>query len=126
MPFVRSCTRVDYVRIAAITSIALLVALLTASPAAATFPGANGKIVFSKGGDLWTINPDGSNLTQLTTGPINDTGPVWSPDGAAIAFQRGDKILIRSHSGAIRQFGDYPESDLFPAWSPDGRRLAFI
>jgi Tol biopolymer transport system component len=61
-----------------------------AAPAQATFPGANGKVVFSKGGDLWTINPDGTGLAQVTSGPDTDTVPKWSPDGSAVAFERNE------------------------------------
>src|SRR5437588_10469184 len=63
----------------------------------------NGKIVFTSnrqndgGIKLWTMNPDGSNQTQITfesdRGPglpsyinVNDVAPRWSPDGTKIAF----------------------------------------
>ena len=63
----------------------------------------NGKIVFTSdrqndgGRKLWTMNPDGSNQTQLTFEsdrgpglpdyiPVNDVAPKWSPDGTKIAF----------------------------------------
>src|ERR1700694_2971892 len=52
----------------------------------------NGKIVFTSdaGGSpqLYTMNGDGTGLTQLTTGTmssLSDRG-VWSPDGTKIAF----------------------------------------
>ena len=36
--------------------------------------------------DLYTIHPDGSNLTQLTSTPWNEIHPSWSPDGSKLAF----------------------------------------
>ena len=36
--------------------------------------------------DIWLINIDGSNLTQLTTNIAYDGDPVWSPDGKYIYF----------------------------------------
>src|SRR6266704_2589527 len=63
----------------------------------------NGKLVFSTdrqndgGLKLWTMNPDGSNQTQLTFEsergptlpsyvPVYDDFCKWSPDGTRIAF----------------------------------------
>jgi hypothetical protein len=47
--------------------------LVQLQPVSATFPGANGKIVFSRdigvatrAVEIFTVNPDGSDLTQLT------------------------------------------------------------
>lgn len=36
--------------------------------------------------DLWTMNPDGSAQTQLTSNPSEESGPAWSLDGKQIAF----------------------------------------
>src|SRR5688500_6394671 len=35
---------------------------------------------------LWRLAPDGSGIRQITEGGITNTGPVWSPDGAHIAW----------------------------------------
>ena len=65
-------------------------AMLLAStiPAHATFPGKNGRIAFVVGPDIYTMNPDGSDVKQLTNlGP--DSGAFWeswSPDGKQIVF----------------------------------------
>ena len=50
--------------------------------------------------DIYTINLDGTNLTQLTFHPGHDVSPVWSPDGSEIYFlcQRGKPILPSSSS----------------------------
>ncbi|HEV2723011.1 MAG TPA: hypothetical protein VGV10_00100, partial [Thermoleophilaceae bacterium] len=39
--------------------------------------------------DIWTINTDGTNATNLTPGPERETEPAVSPDGTKIAFERG-------------------------------------
>jgi TolB protein len=35
------------------------------------------KILFSRDSDLFTVNPDGTGLTQLTSGPRDDTAADW-------------------------------------------------
>lgn len=44
------------------------------------------RVVFEWNQQLWMLNLDGSELTELVTGPSRYRFPVWSPDGAAIAF----------------------------------------
>src|SRR3712207_1812109 len=74
-------------------------ALVGTKPAEAAFPGGNGKIVFvsertigtgvdNPEGDeeIFTMNPDGSGLTQLTKNAARDSWPAWSADGTQIAF----------------------------------------
>src|SRR3954453_15989867 len=46
----------------------------------------NKKISFVRGGDIWTMNSDGSGQTQITSGPGDDTEPNWSPDGQRLVF----------------------------------------
>ncbi|HET9039341.1 MAG TPA: hypothetical protein VFN40_04190, partial [Gemmatimonadales bacterium] len=38
--------------------------------------------------DLWTMNPNGSGVTHLTTFTGSEMHPVWSPDHQRVAFQR--------------------------------------
>ena len=66
---------------ALITEEVCLLACLPAIPAQAAFPGQNGKIAYAEnpfnvGGlhGIWTVNPDGTALTRITTLP--DTDPV--------------------------------------------------
>ena len=42
-------------------------------------------------GDIWIMDPDGSNPVRLTEQPdeINSDDPHWSPDGTTIVFGRG-------------------------------------
>jgi Tol biopolymer transport system component len=74
--------------------------------------------------DIYKMDADGGNVTQLTTGPGNHTEPAWSPDGKFIAFVAGNKLSFMKKDGSrLRQL---PAEDAhFPAWSPDGQYIAF-
>src|SRR5690348_32196 len=72
----------------ALTLIAFLT--LVVGQANATFPGKNGRIAFVQWPDIFTMNPDGTDVKQLT-----NVGPdswafwqSWSPDGKQIAFSK--------------------------------------
>jgi hypothetical protein len=93
----------------------------------------SGRILFQTtyGGDLYTINVDGSGLQRITDG----IDPVWSPaipaagtDDQQIAFTRwreprGVWVVDSSGSGERRIF-DWNEARR-PSWSPDGAEIVF-
>jgi serine/threonine-protein kinase len=54
----------------------------------------NPRIAFIGNGDLWTVNLDGSNLTQLTTDGGQKTAPRWLADGRTVAYITGLCIKI--------------------------------
>ena len=135
---VRPAGGVHPVRRAALLGFAVVCLLLSAPVAQAAFPGANGKLVFERSGDVWTANPDGSEATQLTSGAATDTGPRWSPDGKKIAFLRQTTgpfnlaIWVMNADGSnpaqILDCSDLPVTDCVvgePAWSPDGSEIAW-
>lgn len=43
--------------------------------------------------DVYAIDPDGSNVVQLTDHPADDFRPVWSPDRSKIAFMTGRRLF---------------------------------
>ena len=73
--------------------------------------------------DLWAINADGSNARRLTTGPGNNQGATWSPNGRHLAFQTnrlgGWQIFSMFADGSeqapITRGGGERTS---PSWSP--------
>jgi CubicO group peptidase (beta-lactamase class C family) len=53
------------------------------------------RIVFGGDGngstDIFTMDPDGTNVVQLTDDGAFDTFPIWSPDGRTILFLSSDR-----------------------------------
>jgi len=120
--------------------------LIQLQPTSATFLGKNGKIVFSRitvpfEREIFTVNPDGSGLAQLTftgTGVINDL-PRWSADGTKIVFESNRitpadtdgsfEIWIMKADGSVQTQLTFTSSsvDNFEAgFSPDGSRIVFV
>ena len=58
----------------------LIMVVVEARPAEATFPGKNGRIAFVREGALdshiYTINPDGSGLAKISTRPFFASSPA--------------------------------------------------
>ena len=81
----RSTVVTGFSRFASVLVVVLGAALVT--PASATFPGENGKLLFELS-QIFSVNPDGSDLTPLTPefGGIVGDEPAVSPDGRLIAF----------------------------------------
>ena len=120
------------------------VLLLTAMPAAAQDTAPNGKIAFSSSADgdfdIYTMNPDGSELVNLTDafGDANDADPNWSPDGSKIAFASGragaedhvfaNNVFVMNTDGSDQVQLTFEADHQFsfqPSWSPDSTQLAF-
>jgi Tol biopolymer transport system component len=99
-------------------------------PAHATFAGRAGRIAFtsnaSGNNEVYTINPDGSGIVDVTNDPSDDGRPDYSPDGSKIAFRSnraGNQEIYSMNadgSGVARLTFD-PAYDVQPVWSPDGR-----
>ncbi|MEA2428950.1 MAG: hypothetical protein QOF37_2578 [Thermoleophilaceae bacterium] len=115
----------------------LLVALgLLPAAASASFPGANGRIVFTQdnGGTgrpaswrVMSMAPDGSGLSVLASGGAGSAAA--SADGSRIAFERTRKknagiYVMRADGAHARRISTKPGSDF--AWAPDSSAIAFV
>src|SRR5438105_1357594 len=115
-----------------VLALALMGVVLDRS-ANAAFPGQNGKIAFYRSVGayaIFTVNPDGSGLTMLTTTEANNTFPAWSADGTKIVFtsdRDGNEEIYSMNADGSGQtrLTNNASADEFPAWSPDGTKIVF-
>ena len=82
--------------------------------------------------DIWVVNSDGSNATNLTQNEAKDHSPAWSPNGDWIAFASlrdslyWELYVMRPDGSDVQRLTWWEDaSDLSPSWSPDATRLAF-
>ena len=80
--------------------------------------------------DIYLVNADGSDLTQLTDDAGRDFFPSWSPDGQSVVFMSDrdgdpDIYLVNADGSGLTQLTHNGELEFFPNWSPDGQRILF-
>ncbi len=90
-------------------------------------------VVFTRGGSLWLMNADGTNIRRILDSPqfTNDTFPSFSPDGKYIVFKRSvirhgrppDRSVnvLNLKTGKIKEIAE--ENLIAPRWSPDGKYI---
>ncbi|MDE0321903.1 MAG: cell wall-binding repeat-containing protein [Acidimicrobiaceae bacterium] len=94
------------------------------------------RIVFSRGGSLWTMANDGTEQQQLVDDDIAYSDePAWSPDGSQIAYSRGQRnddghwfshiYVINADGSGRTKMSKGDARDALPSWSPDGSQIAF-
>ena len=111
-------------------------ALIAATSALATYPGANGKLglMHPVGGafydDIFSIDLDGSRLANLTHNGANNVQFKWSPDGRKIAFTSDgdgldnayDLYIVNADGSGLRKVSDTGERQGLLTGRPTARR----
>ena len=80
--------------------------------------------------EIYVMNADGSEQTNLTNSPGWDTAPAWSPDGNQIAFQSNrdgypETYVMNADGSNQTNLTNHRGDDAAPAWSPDGSKIVF-
>ena len=80
--------------------------------------------------DIFTMNPDGTRVIDVTRSPADDSDPAWSRDCSRIAFVSDrsgnpDIYVMNTDGTGLRRVTSGPADDTQPTWAPGGRRLAF-
>ena len=122
----------------------LIMGVLTEEVSAATFPTDEGKIVFSSDrtegegvdnpeGDkeIFSMNPDGTGIVQLTHNATDDIKPSYSAKARKIAYQGFDGndseiYVMPASGGAPTRLTDNAVRDGDPDLSSDGTRIVLM
>ncbi len=81
--------------------------------------------------DLFVYSFETHGLIQLTSDPVLEYEPAWSPDETKIAFiagrgRKGRHLKIMDANGkSVRTLQDSPADEMLPSWSPDGQWIVF-
>ena len=121
--------QIKFILKAGALTVLVLSACKPASPAIQT-----ARIAFSSDRDgnseIFSMNPDGSGLANLTNNPAEDSYPTWSPDHNRIAFLSdrtgNSEIFVMNADGSGQtQLTDLTGQIWEPSWSGDGKKIAF-
>jgi TolB protein len=119
-----------------IATLTLALTAVTATSAAATFPGKNGPIAFRNvdfdtgfGLPLFRAQPDGSQVTEIS--PLLGGFTDWRADGRRIAFEFVEEdfdiqiATMRPNGSRVRTLTSGTGIHEIPSWSPNGKRIVF-
>lgn len=89
-------------------------------------------IAFARGGDIYSVRPDGSGQRQLTSGPEIDSLPKIAPNGRYVVFERRTAVggpaslyTVGATGGGLRALTSGAD-DHEAAFSPDGKSIVFV
>lgn len=93
--------------------------------------GNSGKIIFSayiKGSwQIWSLNPEGGNLSQITHTPQDVHSPALSYNNDKLAYATNEgEIWILEEGQKLQKILTPSQKCAHPAWSPDGIKIAFV
>lgn len=80
---------------------------------------------------LYIMNPDGTEIKQITSGQYSHSGGRWSPDTKQIVAGTDENLSTDCYSKIVIMNSDGTNRYLFDcgsqmSWSPDGKKIAFV
>jgi Tol biopolymer transport system component len=111
-----------------------------ATPLPTVVGGGIGQLAFASNRSgvpqIYLMNIDGTDITQLTHLTDGACQPAWSPDGTKLLFVApclksqdsypGSSLwLMDVQANSVEPLRTVPGGDFDPAWSPDGKWIAF-
>ncbi|HUQ82228.1 MAG TPA: S41 family peptidase [Gemmatimonadaceae bacterium] len=88
------------------------------------------EIAFVHGGDIWVVPARGGEARLLVAHAANESRPIYSPDGAQLAFMSNragspDIWILTLGDGSLRRLTFDDGSEQLDGWSRDGRWIYF-
>jgi tricorn protease len=88
-------------------------------------------IAFDFANEIWTVSREGGVARRLVTGQGLNTRPVFSPDGALIAFtgiydENQDVYVVPATGGQPKRLTYHPGFDRALGWTPDGKSILVL
>jgi hypothetical protein len=125
--------RSRFARAVGLTLTTALAAALLSLTAPSASAAVNGKIFYSRNSNIYSIDPDGGNNTQLTFS-YRDQEPNSSADGSTIAFEKWDSssglnqvwTMAPDGSATTNLSSSVATSESQPALSPTANKVAFV
>lgn len=87
-------------------------------------------IAFEYKGDIYTVDANGGKAQRLTSGDAYNSTPIWSNDGAQIAFASDrhgnlDVYIMDADGGNTRRLTTNSAGETPQTFSPDGKEVWF-